>query len=204
MARAVPVRRRLPQSLVSPGVQASATSPDLPVPGKAPVTMPHSEPAAATPEGDVAAALGRIPSGLFVITWRDGHADRAMLASWIMQSGFAPPSVSVAVAPTRDLLAAIDRGITFTVNILGDTQRPLLSRFGKPAGPGEDPFDGLAVERTPGGNARIMESSGWLECRGITRTSAGDHAVVVAEVLSGDPGPAAAPLVHVRKNGLRY
>jgi flavin reductase (DIM6/NTAB) family NADH-FMN oxidoreductase RutF len=152
----------------------------------------------------IATALGRIPSGLFVISWRDGEADRTMLASWVMQAGFTPPSVSVAVAPTRDLLAAIDRGIPFVVNVLGESQRSLLSRFGKPSTPGEDPFAGLDTLRTPGGTAALAAAAGWIECRGTSRAPAGDHVVVVAEVVGGDSGSAGAPLVHVRKNGLRY
>lgn len=166
--------------------------------------MTKSEPSVVPPESGIAAVIGRIPSGLFVVTWRDGGADRAMLASWVMQAGFLPPSVSLTVAPSRNLLSAIDGGAAFAINILGESQRPLLSRFGKPAGPGEDPFVGLDVERTPGGNARISGSSGWLECRSTSRVAAGDHAVVVAEVVAGDVGPSAAPLVHLRKNGLRY
>ena len=166
--------------------------------------MTPNDTSAPATDGGVCAVIGRIPSGLFVVTWRDGTVDRTMLASWVMQAGFAPPAVSLAVAPERDLLSAIDRGIAFAVNILGEAQRPLLARFGKPATPGADPFDGLAVERTPAGNARLPGTSGWLECRGTARVAAGDHAIVVAEVLAGDPGPAGTPLVHVRKNGLRY
>jgi flavin reductase (DIM6/NTAB) family NADH-FMN oxidoreductase RutF len=110
----------------------------------------------------------------------------------------------VAVAPTRDLLAAIDRGLPFVVNVLGESQRGLLSRFGKPSNPGEDPFTGLDTLRTPGGIAALASASGWIECRATTRAAAGDHVVVVAEVVGGDSGSAGAPLVHVRKNGLRY
>ena len=127
-----------------------------------------------------------------------------MLASWVMQAGFSPPSVSVAMAPTRDLLAAIDRGIPFVVNVLGESQRGLLSRFGKPSIPGEDPFTGLDTLRTPGGAAALAAAAGWIECRETSRATAGDHVVIVAEVTGGDSGPAGPPLVHVRKNGLRY
>jgi len=127
-----------------------------------------------------------------------------MLASWVMQAGFSPPSVSVAVAPTRDLLDAIDRGLPFVVNVLGESQRGLLSRFGKPSNPGEDPFAGLDTLRTPGGTVALAAAAGWIECRGTSRAAAGDHVVVVAEIVGGDSGSAGAPLVHVRKNGLRY
>lgn len=149
---------------------------------------------------DVAAALGRIPSGLFVVAWRDGGLDRAMLASWVMQAGFVPPAVSIAVAPSRDLMTAIDRGDAFAVSVLSEDQRPLLSRFGKPAA---DAFAGLDVARTPSGLAVLAAAAAWLECRPAARVAQGDHAVVVAAVVAGG-GTTDEPLVHVRKNGLRY
>jgi flavin reductase (DIM6/NTAB) family NADH-FMN oxidoreductase RutF len=70
-----------------------------------PSTQPPSSPAA--PE--IATALGRIPSGLFVVTWCDGGSDRCMLASWVMQAGFAPPQVSVAIGESRDARGAFGR-----------------------------------------------------------------------------------------------
>jgi len=112
--------------------------------------------------------------------------------------------VSVAVAPSRDLLVAIDRGIPFVISILGESQRGLLSKFGKPITPGDDPFAGLEVLRAAGGGAALAAASGWIECRGTGQTAAGDHVVVVAEVVGGDCGSGEPPLVHVRKNGLRY
>mgnify|MGYP003340787304 FL=1 len=157
---------------------------------------------------EIAAALGRIPSGLFVVTWQTDGQDRAMLASWVMQAGFAPPAISIAVARSRDLLAAIEASATFVVNVLDESQRPLLSRFGKPAAPGEDPFAGLATARTASGGLALAEAAAWLECRGWPRAAAsatdhGDHVVIVAEVLGGRGGER-QPLVHLRRNGLRY
>jgi len=163
------------------------------------VTLPPPS-AQTAPTSDIAAALGRIPSGLFVVAWRDGDLDRAMLASWVMQAGFAPPAVSVAVAPSRDLLAAIDRGGAFAISVLGDAQRPLLARFGKPTA---DAFAGLAVERTPSGVAVLTGAAAWLECRPAARVAHGDHVLVVAEIIAGG-ATGGEPLVHVRKNGLRY
>lgn len=157
----------------------------------------------AQPEGDpaIAAALGRIPSGLFVVAWREDEADRSMLASWVMQAGFAPPLVSIAVAASRDLLAALDRGTPFVVSVLGESQRSLLARFGKPAA---DAFTGLAVHRTAGGSAALADAAAWMECRPVARAAHGDHVVVLAEVVAGASVDSLQPLVHVRKNGLRY
>lgn len=165
------------------------TQTDIPV-----STQPESDPA-------IAAALGRIPSGLFVVAWREDEADRSMLASWVMQAGFAPPLVSIAVAASRDLLAALDRNAPFVVSVLGESQRSLLARFGKPAA---DAFDGLAVHRAASGVAALANAAAWMECRPVTRAAHGDHVVVLAEVVSGAAADGLQPLVHVRKNGLRY
>lgn len=165
-----------------------------------------AQPASTHDDSGLAAALARIPSGLFVVTWRDGGVDRGMLASWVMQAGFSPPAVTVAIGRGRDLLPAIDRGETFVVNILGESQRPLLARFGRPAAPGEDPFTGLDLERTTGETAVLGACTGWFACRCVGRVGGDttDHAVVLAEVITAGVHGAEPPLVHIRKNGLRY
>lgn len=154
----------------------------------------------------VGEALGRIPSGLFVVTWRDAARDRAMLASWVMQAGFDPPAITVAVAPGRDLLTAIDRGASFVVNVLGEGQRPLLSRFGRPLTADEDPFAGLETSRAPSGEAILGQAVAWLACTAIGRMATGgtDHVVILATIHAAGLGAPSEPLVHVRKNGLRY
>lgn len=162
--------------------------------------QPSPQPDAGLAAPNIAAALGRIPSGLFVVAWRDAAADRCMLASWVMQAGFAPPQVSVAIALERDLLAAIDAGSPFVISVLADSQRSLLARFGKPS---PDAFAGLDIQRTASGAAALADAAAWLECRPTARAACGDHVVVLAEITSAG-GSGADPAIHVRKNGLRY
>lgn len=180
------------------------------------MTQPQPTPQTPAPPDAIAGALGRIPSGLFIVTWREesdasGAAprDRGMLASWIMQAGFTPPLVTIAVAASRDLLATIDQCRPFVVNVLGESQRSLVARFGKPAGPGEDPFAGLKVDRTAAGQPVLLDATGWLECRPVSQVGGGggqmgDHIVVLARVDAAGCGPEEPPLVHTRRNGLRY
>jgi flavin reductase (DIM6/NTAB) family NADH-FMN oxidoreductase RutF len=152
------------------------------------------------------AALGRIPSGLFIVTWREAGADRAMLASWAMQAGFEPPLLSVAIGVNRDLLTVVRAGGLFVVNVLADSQRGLLGRFGKPPAQGEDSFAGLPVERSPGGVIALAEAAAWLECEPAAESliAAADHAVVVGRVITTGGCTDQAPLVHLRRNGLKY
>ena len=53
------------------------------------------------PHKQLAAALGRVPSGLFVLTIRRGSAETGMLVSWVQQCSFDPPLVSLAVQRGR-------------------------------------------------------------------------------------------------------
>jgi len=173
-------------------------------------TDPSSLPAPPAPEParsqPIATALGRIPSGLFVITWRAGDADRVMLASWVMQAGLEPPLVSVAIKTSRDLLAVARAGSPFVINVLAESQRPLLTRFGKPVPEGDDPVAGLAVERTADGVATLTGASAWLSCRmaGEASVEGADHVVVIGQVEMAGGSPDIDPLVHIRRNGLRY
>ncbi|MDA0254275.1 MAG: flavin reductase family protein [Planctomycetota bacterium] len=154
----------------------------------------------------LAAALGRVPSGLFIVSWRAGEQDRTMLASWVMQAGFAPPLISVAVAAGRELLAALRDGQPFAVSVLAESQRGLLARFGKPPVDGDDPFAGLAIERTPAGLAALQEAAAWLECRPVGEaTAAGaDHVVVLGRIEAAGGQTNQPPVVHIRRNGLKY
>ena len=168
-------------------------------------SQPAPVPATTVDDG-LTTALARIPSGLFILTWRDDGGDRGMLASWVMQAGFVPPTVTVAVAPGRDLLDAIDRELPFVINILGDSQRSLLARFGRPPVAGEDPFVDLVMQRAAGDAPVLAGSAGWLECHGVGRVGGEttDHVVVLATVTAAGAAGAVQPLVHLRKNGLRY
>src|SRR3954462_11712496 len=98
-------------------------------------------------EKALAAALGRIPSGLFVVTARQNDQETGMLASWVQQCSFDPPQVSVAVQRDRFVHDLLDDGAAFAVNVLAAGQTDLLKHFGKGFGPDEPAFVGLELGR---------------------------------------------------------
>src|SRR4051794_35792180 len=101
-------------------------------------------------EGDrlkpLAAALGRIPSGLFILTARNGDAETGMLASWVQRCSFDPPQVTVAVRNDRELLAWLEPGAAFTLNVLDDTETDMVVHFGRGFRLSEPAFTGLDVD----------------------------------------------------------
>ncbi|MBY0231225.1 MAG: flavin reductase family protein [Gemmataceae bacterium] len=154
---------------------------------------------------EAAQALGRVPSGLFILTAGHGPAETGLLASWVQQCSFDPPRVSVAVKQGRDVADLLKQGAAFALHLIGEDQGRFLKHFGKGFAPGEPAFTGLAVSR-PAGEATVLdEALGHLLCRVAGRFPAGDHDLFLGDIVGGRLAlPDGKPMVHIRKSGLRY
>jgi flavin reductase (DIM6/NTAB) family NADH-FMN oxidoreductase RutF len=150
-------------------------------------------------------ALGRIPSGLFVLTARRGDASTGTLVSWVQQCSFDPPQVTVALGRGRDVSAWLTDGTVFALNILAEGQGRMLSHFGKGFAAGAPAFVGVDVETSAEGLPVLPAALAHLECRVAGRVPVGDHDLLIARVIGGKVHHAdARPMVHVRKSGGHY
>ncbi len=150
------------------------------------------------------AALGRVPSGLFVLTVRAGGKETGMLASWVQQCSFQPPRVSVAVAKDRWVLPELAEGAAFAVNVLPEGEKKLVAHFGKGFGPDEPAFTGLEVTHSGDGIPVLTAAHAHLECRVSGRHEVGDHVLVIGTVVGGRVHHDARPATHVRRSGAHY
>jgi len=152
----------------------------------------------------LAGVLGRLPSGLFVLTARRGDQETGMLASWVMQAGFEPPMVTVALRQDRLLADWLSHGVPFALNLLAEDQKSLVAHFGRAAEANPRIFAGVEITRTTDGLPVLEGTIGYLECTPAGSIDSGDHRVFLAHVLAGSLGNGRQPLVHIRKNGLKY
>lgn len=157
---------------------------------------------------DLAAVLGRVPSGLFVVTASDGSGQSTgMLASWVQQAGFEPPSITVAVKNERYLNDWLKTAPQLAVSIVGESQKNLLGHFAKGFEPGENAFDGLDTAQTASDLPVLSEAVGWLAGEVTGSVDAGDHTIYVVRLTEAGSGPQLGtepPWIHLRKNGLSY
>lgn len=152
----------------------------------------------------LARALGRIPSGLFVVTTLDGDQPLGFIASLVQQFGFEPPTVAVAVGKDRDHLAAIRASGRFAVSVVDDSSKGVLAPFFGKTPEGKTPFDVLAHSASANGCAVLDEALACFECEVSGEHETGDHVVVFGRVTEGRLAREGDPKVHLRKNGLSY
>ena len=149
-------------------------------------------------------ALGRIPSGLFVLTVRHGERETGMLASWVQQCSFDPPQLSAAIRKGRYVLDWLADGAALAVNVLPEGEKKLVAHFGKGFELEEPAFEGVEVRRE-GETAPVLAAShAYLQCRVAARHDAGDHVLVIARVVGGAVQTDARPATHVRRSGKHY
>jgi|SRR5581483_1145279 len=151
-----------------------------------------------------AAAIGRIPSGLFIVTAGRDETATAMLASWIQQCAFHPPSITVALKPDRPIVPLLSIGTPFVVNILDESQTDLVSLFGRGSRSGEQLLATIELEPHPEGVPVLAEALAYLDCRVTASYPVGDHQLFVGEVIAGRARGVRPPLVHLRKSGAHY
>jgi flavin reductase (DIM6/NTAB) family NADH-FMN oxidoreductase RutF len=152
----------------------------------------------------LARALGRIPSGLYIVTTRAGGRPSGFLGSLVMQLGFEPPVVGVAIGRDRPHLAEIRASGLFALSILDPASRPVIGSFLKRLPEGQSPFDGITLFDAPSGAPVLADALAWLDCRVAGEHALPDHVVVFGEVRAGALLREGDPSVHLRKNGLGY
>ncbi|MEM6349619.1 MAG: diflavin flavoprotein [Cyanobacteria bacterium P01_D01_bin.14] len=157
-------------------------------------------------DADLQKALGRISSGLYIITAAQGEVSSAMLASWISQASFQPLGFTVAIAKDRAIESLMQIGDTFVLNILEEGNRlDLMKHFLKRFPPGADRFAGVRTRPASNGSPILADSLAYLECEVASRMELSDHWLVYCTVDDGKVSKEeAVTAVHHRKIGNYY
>lgn len=156
------------------------------------------------PVPPLAQALGRVSSGLYVVAANGPEGPMGFIASFVIQAGFEPPTISVAVGKGRDHLTAIRDSGGFTVSIIDKASSGVMGAFFKKREPGDSPFDDIPHETAPSGLTVLSDTLGWLDCKLTGEYATGDHVVVYGTVEAGALVREDEPMTHVRKDGRTY
>ena len=140
--------------------------------------------------------------GLHVITTASPTDRGAFLANWVTQCAFEPPLVVVAVESDAHALGVMRASRRFAINVLESGQRELAGWFGRHTNKVGDKLANRELQTTPSGLPLLPEALGWVECVVQTETIAGDHTLIVGEVVDAgvwrEGGTALARVIWLR------
>jgi flavin reductase (DIM6/NTAB) family NADH-FMN oxidoreductase RutF len=137
------------------------------------LTKPHSD--------NFRSVLGRLPTGVVVIAGGDPKQPSGLVVGSFMSVSLVPPLVAVCVAKTSTSWPAIEAGHKFCANVLAEGQEAVARRFAQSGG---DKFSEFGWSPSPAtGSPLIDDVAAWIDCRIYERYEAGDHWLVLGEVL---------------------
>ncbi len=142
---------------------------------------------------DFRRACGRFTTGVTIasVVDRQGTPHGLTVNSFTSVS-LEPPLVVVALAHSASVMDAFRDARFFAVNVLSAQQRPLADRFARK---GVDRFDGLEWHTGETGAPLLADTLAEIECATRYRFTAGDHDLIVGEVVRADVREG-APLLY--------
>jgi flavin reductase (DIM6/NTAB) family NADH-FMN oxidoreductase RutF len=151
-------------------------------------------------------ALGRISSGLYIITTQKSGVNGAMLASWVAQASLQPLGFTVAVAKDRAIDSLMQEGDRFVLNVLEEgNYQELKKHFLKRLHPGADRFAGVKTQTAHNGCPILTDALAYMECEVVSTMECSDHWLLYCTVQDGRVSkPNGLTAVRHRKVGNYY
>lgn len=134
--------------------------------------------------------MGRYPTGVTIVAAR---GSTAMVIGSFGSASLDPPLVMFLPGKSSSSWPAIEDTGHFAVSVLGAHQGEVCHTvFEK----GDDPFDAFEWHTVSTGSPVLHDCLAWVDCRIADVHDAGDHWIVLGEVVAlGEGDPAAGPLV---------
>jgi flavin reductase (DIM6/NTAB) family NADH-FMN oxidoreductase RutF len=139
--------------------------------------------------------LGHFATGVTVLTCRTLRgSDVGATISALSSVSLDPPLLLVCIQLRTKVCECLATSAEFAINVLASDQEALARRFSQTC---DERFAGVAVSRGKTGAALLHGALAYFECRVLSTQNAGDHAVIIGEIVAGR-GRAGNPLLHFR------
>ncbi|MEQ1559836.1 MAG: flavin reductase family protein [Methyloglobulus sp.] len=143
---------------------------------------------------NASALFNKITHGVYVIGVSDGKEQNAFTAAWVMQVSFAPPLLAFSINPEHYSYKLLQAGKVCTVNVLGQDHLAIAAHFGQ---------SGVKEKMTTyswreGKTAApvLSDSLAYFDCKLSHVADAGDHKIVVCEVIDAVELNSGWPLLY--------
>jgi flavin reductase (DIM6/NTAB) family NADH-FMN oxidoreductase RutF len=132
----------------------------------------------------------QFPTGVAIATVRapEGTLHGLTVNSFTSVS-LSPPLILICIGDLCQILPWFRLSPFFAVNFLTPEQQPLAEAFAERT---DNRFEGLEWYPAPNGSPLIPNALGWMECRLEDTIEAGDHSILIGEVVAAEARDAAA------------
>ena len=127
----------------------------------------------------------RLTNGLYVVGVAYGDQRDAFTAAWITQVSFDPLLLALSINPDHASYPILMASGVFGISILRRGQQELARQFGTQSGRTMDKLAGQRWQAALEGVPVLLDAAAYLECRVVGRHAAGDHELVLGEVVGG-------------------
>jgi flavin reductase (DIM6/NTAB) family NADH-FMN oxidoreductase RutF len=142
--------------------------------------------------------------GLYAVTAKHGDELSMMTVNWIIQASFDPPLLALAVEHDSHSRRVIEASGAFVVNLYDSTQRELAGHLGMTFAKHPDKQNEQAWKPSPVTGSPVLEATlAWVECKVVSQTPAGDHILLIAEVVEVGQNREGTPLT-LKEAGFKY
>lgn len=126
-------------------------------------------------------ALKQLTQGVYVVAVAEGEKTNAFTAAWVMQVSFSPVLLAISINPEHYSYQLLKKGKVCSVNVLSQQQTSMAEHFGQSGIKDKMSLGTWAAALT--GAPVLQESLAYFDCKVSHEVSAGDHQLVVCEVL---------------------
>jgi flavin reductase (DIM6/NTAB) family NADH-FMN oxidoreductase RutF len=138
----------------------------------------------------------QLSHGVYVIAVSDGVHHNAFTAAWVMQVSFDPPLLAISINPENYSYRLLQTGGVCTVNVLGQGQSAIAAHFGR--SDYKDKMAGFDWQQGLSTAPVLADSLAYFDCQVSHYTEAGDHKIVVCNVIAGAILHQGSPLLYIQ------
>lgn len=117
-----------------------------------------------------------------ITTVQEGNYN-ANIATWVMQTAMGGKTVCVALYKIDYTIELVRASKILNINLLHTGQTNLITKLGRRSGKDSDKFKNLKHDFDSRGCPFLTEAIGYIQCKVLHSTDAGDHELFVCEVL---------------------
>lgn len=145
------------------------------------------------------AVMRRVPTPVTIVTATDGEVYRGVTIGSFTSVSLAPPLVSFNLMRTSRMAGVLAGAEHFMVHVMGDEQADLCDHFARSDMSGEAQFAAVPHAFDTHGVPVLEVAVAYLSCRVHAIHDAGDHVLVLGEVVGLATGTDMAPVLYLNR-----